>query len=71
MLPLSPASAAPISLLNNVLERTVVSFTEVLCRKFQPGNALFPGKCMGGLHAESSCEDVGMGAAPKPVQMET
>lgn len=47
VLPLSPASAAPVSLLNNVLERTVVSFTEVLCRKFQPGNALFPGKCMG------------------------
>lgn len=40
-----------------------MSFTEILCRKFQPGDVLFPVEYMGGLHTESSCKDVGIGAA--------
>lgn len=48
-----------------------MSFTEMLRRKPQPGSVLFPVKCMGGLHAESSCKDVGIGATLEPVQIET
>lgn len=71
VLPLSFASAARIELLNNVPGRTVVPFTGSLCTELQPDHVLFPVKCMEGLHTESSCEDVGMGAPPKPVQTET
>lgn len=48
-----------------------MSFTEMLCKKFQPGSVLFLVKCMEGLRTENSCTDVGIGATPKPVQMET
>ena len=48
-----------------------MSFIETLCKKFQPGSVLFLVKCMEGLHTESSCTDVSIGATPKPVQMET
>ena len=52
-------------------KRTVLSFTEMLCPELQPGSELFLVQFLEDVHTENSCTDVGIGATPKPVHMET